>query len=64
MLADAGYADGFSLTLTYAAENDTEDAFAPLLKDAFAEIGVDLTIEPGETVIRRVKPVQGVNLRE
>ena len=47
LLAAAGYPDGgFSLRLTYAAENDTEEAFAPLIKDAFAEIGVDVSIEP------------------
>jgi peptide/nickel transport system substrate-binding protein len=47
LLAQAGYPNGgFSLKLTYASENDTESAFAPLIKDSFAEIGVDLTIEP------------------
>jgi peptide/nickel transport system substrate-binding protein len=47
LLADAGYADGgFDLRLTYAAENVTEERFAPLLKDAFAEVGVNVEIEP------------------
>lgn len=46
LLTEAGYENGgFSLRLTYAAENATEEAFAPLIKDAFAELGVDVTIE-------------------
>jgi len=46
LLAEAGYeGGGFSLRLTYAAENDTEAAFAPLIKDSFAQIGVDVTVE-------------------
>ena len=46
LLEEAGYPDGgFSLKLTYAAENNTEAAFAPLIKDSFAEIGVDVEIE-------------------
>jgi peptide/nickel transport system substrate-binding protein len=47
LLAEAGYPDGgFSLKLTYASENDTEAAFAPLIKDSFSQIGVDVSIEP------------------
>jgi peptide/nickel transport system substrate-binding protein len=47
LLAAAGYPDGgFSLTLTYASENNVEAAFAPLIKDSFAQLGVDVTIEP------------------
>jgi peptide/nickel transport system substrate-binding protein len=46
LLAEAGHADGFDLRLTYAAENITEERFAPLLKDAFAEVGVNVEIEP------------------
>jgi peptide/nickel transport system substrate-binding protein len=46
LLKEAGYeGGGFSLRLTYAAENATEEAFAPLIKDSFAQIGVDVTIE-------------------
>jgi peptide/nickel transport system substrate-binding protein len=46
LLAEAGHPDGgFSLRLTYAAENDVEAAFAPLIKDSFAQLGVDVTIE-------------------
>jgi ABC-type transport system substrate-binding protein len=46
LLEEAGYADGFDMRLTYAAENSTEERFAPLIKDAFAEIGVNVEIEP------------------
>lgn len=46
LLAEAGYADGFDMRLTYAAENITEERFAPLIKDAFAELGINVTIEP------------------
>jgi len=47
LLADAGHPGGkFSLTLTYASENDVEAAFAPLIKDSFAQVGVDVKIDP------------------
>lgn len=47
LLADAGHPNGgFALKLTYASENDVEAAFAPLIKDSFAQLGVDVTIEP------------------
>lgn len=46
LLAEAGYeGGGFELRLTYAAENDTEAAFAPLIKDSFEQIGVDVNLE-------------------
>ena len=47
LLAEAGFPDGgFTIKLTYASENATEEAFAPLIKDSFAQIGVDVEIEP------------------
>jgi peptide/nickel transport system substrate-binding protein len=47
LLTEAGHeGGGFSIRLTYAAENATEEAFAPLIKDSFAQVGVDVTIEP------------------
>jgi peptide/nickel transport system substrate-binding protein len=47
LLTAAGHpGGGFKLKLTYASENDTEAAFAPLIKDSFAQVGVDVTIEP------------------
>ncbi len=47
LLADAGYeGGGFELELTYASENQNEARFAPLIKEAYASIGVDVTITP------------------
>ncbi len=47
LLAQAGHPNGgFSLTMTYAAENQAEGRFAPLIKDAFAKIGVKVTLKP------------------
>lgn len=48
LLAEAGYPDGLPnpLKLTYASENATEEAFVPLIKDSFAQIGVEVDIEP------------------
>jgi peptide/nickel transport system substrate-binding protein len=46
LLAEAGYeGGGFDLKLTYASENDIEAAFAPLIKDSYAQIGVNVSIE-------------------
>lgn len=45
LLADAGHPDGFDLTLTYASENAAEKRFVPLIKDAFAKVGVDLEVK-------------------
>ena len=46
LLKEAGHdGGGFSLTLTYASANSTEETFAPLIKDSFKQIGVDVTIQ-------------------
>lgn len=48
LLKDAGYEGGKgipTLHLTYAAENPTEARFAPLIKDALANIGVTVEIQ-------------------
>ena len=45
MLADAGHPDGFDLTLTYASENSAEKRFVPLIKDALAQIGVNVNVK-------------------
>ena len=48
LLADAGYpnGEGFpTLRLTYAAENPTEERFAPLIRDAYAELGITVDVE-------------------
>ena len=47
LLTQAGHPNGgFSIKLTYASENSTEATFAPLIKDSFSQIGVDVSIEP------------------
>jgi ABC-type transport system substrate-binding protein len=47
LLAEAGYPDGgFKINLTYAAENQNEARFAPLIKEAYAKLGVDVTLTP------------------
>jgi peptide/nickel transport system substrate-binding protein len=44
LLDESGHGDGFSLTLTYASENSAEARFVPLIKDAFAKIGVEVDV--------------------
>jgi peptide/nickel transport system substrate-binding protein len=45
LLAEAGHkGGGFKLTLTYAAENQQEARFAPLIQSEFKKIGVDVEI--------------------
>lgn len=47
LLEQAGYpGGGFSLVLTHAAENLSEERFAPVIKDALADIGIELEIRP------------------
>ncbi len=47
LLKEAGYENGgFKMNLTYAAENQNEARFAPLVKEAYAKLGVDVTITP------------------
>ena len=46
LLADAGYpGGGFTLELTYTSENSNEAAFTPLIKEAFAKVGVTVNIK-------------------
>jgi len=46
LLSDAGYPNGgFTLNLTYAAENTLENSFAPVIKESFAKIGVKVNIQ-------------------
>ncbi len=45
MLAAAGYPNGFTLNLTYTAENPLEDAFAPIIKESFAKVGVKVNVQ-------------------
>lgn len=44
LLKEAGVSE-LKLSLTYAAENQSEKRFAPLIKDAFAKIGVTVDVE-------------------
>ncbi|MGO3148083.1 MAG: ABC transporter substrate-binding protein [Leucobacter sp.] len=44
LLEESGHADGIDLTLTFASENAAEARFVPLIKDSFAQIGVNLTV--------------------
>lgn len=46
LLEEAGYADGFDLVLTHAAENTQEESFAPLLKDSLSQIGINVEVRP------------------
>ena len=46
LLEQSGHGDGFPMTLTYAAENQDEARYAPLIKDAYAKIGVTVTLKP------------------
>jgi len=47
LLAQAGYPKGgFNINLTYAAENQAEARFAPLIKEAYATLGVTVTLTP------------------
>jgi peptide/nickel transport system substrate-binding protein len=45
LLAEAGV-DGFDMEITYAAENPVEAAFAPLLQDAYGQLGINVTLTP------------------
>jgi peptide/nickel transport system substrate-binding protein len=46
LLADAGYpGGGFTLELTYTSENSNEANFTPLIKEAFAKVGVTVNIK-------------------
>jgi peptide/nickel transport system substrate-binding protein len=46
LLAEAGHkGGGFKLTLTYAAENQQEARFAPLIQSEFKKIGVEVEIK-------------------
>ena len=48
LMAQAGYADGIKDTIifTYAAENGVEKAFAPLVKEELAKIGLNVEVRP------------------
>ena len=46
LLSEAGYpGGGFTLELTYTSENSNEAAYTPLIKEAFAKVGVTVNIK-------------------
>ena len=45
LMAEAGV-EGFDMEITYTAENTLEQAFAPLLQDAYGQIGINVTLTP------------------
>ncbi|GII97364.1 ABC transporter substrate-binding protein [Sinosporangium siamense] len=45
-LLDEAGVSGLKLKMTYAAENQAQKRFAPLIKDSFSKIGVDVEISP------------------
>lgn len=48
LMAEAGYPNGIEekIVYTYAAENQVEKAFSPLLKEGLAKIGINVEIRP------------------
>jgi peptide/nickel transport system substrate-binding protein len=47
LLTQAGHeGGGFSMEITYASENQAEAKFAPLLQDAFGQLGITVTLTP------------------
>ena len=47
LLTQAGHeGGGFDMEITYASENQAEAKFAPLLQDAFGQLGINVTLTP------------------
>ena len=48
LMKEAGYSEGLKekVVFTYASENMTEKAFAPLVKESLQKIGIDVEIRP------------------
>ena len=53
MIIDAGYPNGFDLTLNYYATSWESPDIAPLLKDMWDKIGINVTLAPVEDVLMR-----------
>ena len=53
LLAEAGYPDGFKLTINIGAGNTNQEQIATILNDQFSKVGVDLTIEVMESATLR-----------
>ena len=48
LLAEAGYPDGFTINMLYHAGNDFEEQIATILKEQWAQIGVNVELTPEE----------------
>ena len=46
LLAEAGFADGFSFDVAITADNEAAETMAILIQDSLRQIGVDMTIQP------------------
>jgi peptide/nickel transport system substrate-binding protein len=47
LLAQAGYPDGgFELQLTYASDEEYAAKFVPVIKESFAELGIEVDLQP------------------
>jgi len=45
LLTEAGYADGFKITLTYNIDNLVRRKTAEVIKDSLSDVGIDVTLE-------------------
>ena len=52
-LSDAGYPDGFKLTITINAGNTNQEQISTIVKEQWSKIGVDLTIDVLEAAAMR-----------
>ena len=59
MITDAGYPTGFDLTLNYYATSWECPDIAPLLKDQWSKIGINVTLAPVEDVLMRSMATAG-----
>ncbi len=51
MIKDAGYPNGFKITLTYSPQRPWSNDQVPLLKGMWAKIGVDVTLQPVDLAV-------------
>jgi ABC-type transport system substrate-binding protein len=59
LLAEAGYADGFSLTLLTGAGLQPQASIAPVIQDQLSEIGVDVEVVPHDAATTTGEWAQG-----
>lgn len=53
LLTDAGYPDGLEMTITISAGDTIQEQIAVLLTDQWGKIGINVTIQTVEDVVRR-----------